>query len=38
MDTSFNEIAIVDRSIIDLHEIKPIQTFLYGYPTCSINS
>ena len=37
MDTSFNEIAIVDRSIIDLDEIKIIQTFLYGYPTYSIN-
>ena len=33
----FNEIAIVDRSIIDQDDIKIIQTFLYGNPTYSVN-
>ena len=32
-----NEIAIVDRSIIDQDEIKIIQTFHYGNPTYSVN-
>ena len=32
-----NEIAIVDRSIIDEDEIKIIQTFLYRNPTYSVN-
>ena len=32
-----NEIAIVDRSIIDQEEIKIIQTFFYGNPTYSVN-
>ena len=33
----FNEIAIVDRSIIDQDDIKIIQTFLYGNPSYSVN-
>ena len=36
-NTFLNEIAIVDRSIIDQDEIKIIQTFLYGNSTYSIN-
>ena len=36
-NTFRNEIAIVDRSIIDQDEIKIIQTFLYGNPTYSVN-
>ena len=36
-NTFLNEIAIVDRSIIDQDEIKIIQTLLYGNPTCSVN-
>ena len=36
-NTFLNEITIVDRSIIDQDEIKMIQTFLYGNPTCSVN-
>ena len=32
-----NEIAIVDRSIIDRYDIKIIQTFLYGNPSYSVN-
>ena len=32
-----NEIAIVDRSIIDQDDIKIIQTFLYGNPSYSVN-
>ena len=32
-----NEIAIVDRSIIDQDEIKIIQIFLYGNPTHSVS-
>ena len=32
-NTYLNEIAIVDRSIIDQDEIKIIQTFFYGNPT-----
>ena len=36
-NTFLNEIAIVDRSIIDQDEIKIIQTFLYGNPTYSVN-
>ena len=36
-NTFLNEIAIVDRSIIDQDEIKIIQTFLYGKPTYSVN-
>ena len=32
-----NEIAIVDRSIIDQDEIKIIQTFLYGNSAYSVN-
>ena len=32
-----NEIAIVDRSIIDQDEIEIIQTFLYGNSTYSVN-
>ena len=35
-NTSLNEIAIVDRSIIK-DEIKIIQTLLYGNPTYSVN-
>ena len=34
-NTFFNEIAIVDRSIIDQDEMK--ITFLYGNPTYSVN-
>ena len=34
---SLNEIAIVDRSIIDEDEIKIIQTFIYRNPTYSVN-
>ena len=29
--------TIFDSSIIDQDEIKIIQTFLYGNPTCSVN-
>ena len=36
-NTFRNEIAIVERSIIDQDEIKIIQTFLYGNPTYSVN-
>ena len=36
-NTFLNEIAIVDRSIIDQDEIKIIQTFLYGNSTYSDN-
>ena len=36
-NTFLNQIAIVDRCIIDLDEIKIIQTFLYGNPTYSVN-
>ena len=36
-DTFLNEIAIVDRSIIDQDDIKIIQTFLYGNPSYSVN-
>ena len=36
-NTFLNEIAIVDRFIIDQHEIKIIQTFLYDNPTYSVN-
>ena len=36
-NTFLNEIAIVDRSIIDQDDIKIIQTFLYGNPTYSVN-
>ena len=36
-NTFLNEIAIVDRSIIDQDEIKIIQTFIYGNPTSSVN-
>ena len=36
-NTFLNEIANVDRSIIDQDEIKIIQTFLYGNPTYSVN-
>ena len=36
-NTFLNEIAIVDRSIIDQDEIKIIQTFLYGNSTYSVN-
>ena len=32
-----DEIAIVDRSIIDQGEIKIIETFLYGNPIYSVN-
>ena len=28
--------SIADRSIIDQNEVKIIQTFLYGDPTCSV--
>ena len=35
--TFLNEIAIIDRSIIDQDDIKIIQTFLYGDPTYSVN-
>ena len=37
-NTFLNEIAIVDRSIIDQDEIKIIQTFFYGNPTYSVNN
>ena len=36
-NTFLNEIAIVDRSIIDQDETKIIQTFLYGNATFSVN-
>ena len=36
-NTFLNEIAIVDRSIIDQDDIKIIQTFLYGNPSYSVN-
>ena len=36
-NTFLNEIAIVDRPIIDQDDIKIIQTFLYGNPSYSIN-
>ena len=36
-NTFLNEIAIVDRSIIDQDEIKIVQTFLYGNPNYSFN-
>ena len=36
-NTFLNEIAIVDKSIINQDEIKIIQTFLYGNPTYSVN-
>ena len=36
-DTFLNEIAMVDRSIIDQEEIKIIQTLLCGNPTYSVN-
>ena len=36
-NTFLNEIAIIDRSVIDQDEIKIIQTFLYGNPTYSVN-
>ena len=36
-NTFLNEIAIVDRSIIDQDDIKVIQTFPYGNPTYSVN-
>ena len=36
-DTFLNEIAIVDRSIIDQDDIKIIQTFFYGNKTYSVN-
>ena len=36
-NTFQNEIAIVDRSIIDQDEIKIIQIFLHGNPTYSVN-
>ena len=36
-DTFLDEIAVVDRSVIDQDEIKKIQTFLYGNPTYSVN-
>ena len=36
-NTFHNDIAIVDRSIIDQDEIKIIQAFLYGNPTYSVN-
>ena len=34
-NTIFNKIASIDKSIIDQTEIKSIQTFFYGNPTCS---
>ena len=36
-DAFLNEIAMVDRSIIDQEEIKIIQTLLYDNPTYSVN-
>ena len=36
-NTFFNEITIVDGSIIDQDDIKISQTFLYGKPTYSVN-
>ena len=36
-NTFLNEIAIVDRPIINQDEIKSIQTFLYGKPNYSVN-
>ena len=36
-NTFLNEIAIIDRSIIDQDEIKIIQIFLYGNSTYSVN-
>ena len=36
-NTFLNEIAIVDRSIIDQDEIKIIQTFLYRNPTYPVS-
>ena len=36
-NTFLDEIAIVDRSIIDQGEIKIIETFLYGNPIYSVN-
>ena len=36
-NTFLDEIAIVDRSIIDQGEIKITETFLYGNPIYSIN-
>ena len=37
MKSFLNEMAIVDRSIIDQDDIKIIQTFLYRNPTYSVN-
>ena len=36
-NTFLNEIAIVDRSIMDQDEIKIVETFLYGNPAYSVN-
>ena len=36
-NTFLNEIAIVDRSIIDQAGIKIVQIFLYGNSTCAVN-
>ena len=36
-NTSLDEIAVIDRSIVDQDKIKIIQTFLYGNPTYSVN-
>ena len=36
-NTFLNEIAIVDRSIIDQDDIKIIEAFLYGNKTYSVN-
>ena len=36
-NTFFNEITIVDRSIIDQDDITIIQTFLYGNSSYSVN-
>ena len=37
MKSFLNEMAIVDRSIIDQDDIKIIQTFLYINPSYSVN-
>ena len=37
MKSFLNEMAIVDRSIIDQDDTKIIQTFRYGNPSYSVN-
>ena len=37
MKSFLNEMAVVDRSIIDQDDTKIIQTFRYGNPSYSVN-